>query len=323
MKSKSQSSLHSLFSNRKRIVFFLKIIIGFGLVYYLFLQFKNQQFEISFYKINYLFLTLAIILWLPNIFLQFLKWKITCKKLLDEDKNCIILSSLFAGFSAAIITPFRIGEYAGRNIPFKDKAVFDVTFTTLVDNLCHLAVIFFVGATFSVLFIKQYFNPSVTFIFFLTVSLIILLVCFFYIIHKSQDMNELLQKVKRKNFITRFLEKKAVIDKLHKEVLLKNVALSLLLFVCYNLQFAFLVAAFSDSSAIWNYLVAGTLVMFTKTIIPPVSFGELGIREGASIYFITNLGLSGIIGLYASLSLFFINVLLPAVIGLFFMLRRD
>ncbi len=323
MKSKSQSSLHSLFSNRKRIVFFLKIIIGFGLVYYLFIQFQNQQFEISFYKINYLFLTLAIILWLPNIFLQFLKWKITCKKLLDEDKNSIILSSLFAGFSAAIITPFRIGEYAGRNIPFKDKAVFDVTFATLVDNLCHLAVIFFVGATFSVLFIKQYFNPSVTFIFFLTVSLIILLVCFFYIIHKSQDMNELLQKVKRKNFITRFLEKKAVIDKLHKEVLLKNVALSFLLFVCYNLQFAFLVAAFSDSSAIWNYLVAGTLVMFTKTIIPPVSFGELGIREGASIYFITNLGLSGIIGLYASLSLFFINVLLPAVIGLFFMLRRD
>lgn len=166
MKSKSPGSFYSLFSSRKKVVFFLKIIIGLSLVYYLFIQFKNQQFEISFYKINYVFLALAIILWLPNIFLQVFKWKIICKKLLEEDKNSIIISSLFAGFSAAIITPFRIGEYAGRNIPFKDKPVFDVTFATVVDNLCHLAVIFFVGATFSVLFIKQYFNPSVTFIFF-------------------------------------------------------------------------------------------------------------------------------------------------------------
>ncbi len=323
METKVLHSFLNLFSGRKRIVFYFKILIGLSLLYYLFIQYRNQQFTIYFDKINYIYLTLAFILWFPNIYLQFYKWKIICKKLLVESDNLVILSSLFAGFSAAIVTPFRIGEYAARNIPFRNNSVFDVTFATLVDNLCHLAVIFFVGATFSVLFIKEYFNPSVTVLFFLTSSLIILLICFLYIIHISHNLNELLKKAKRKNFIVRFFEKKTIIDKLHKDVLFKNVSLSLLLFICYNLQFAFLVTAFSGNYFIWNYFVAGILVMFTKTIIPPVSFGDLGIREGASIYFISNLGLSGIIGLYASLSLFFMNVLLPAVIGLFFMLRRD
>jgi len=323
MESKFKQSLMSWFSNRKRIIFYLKLVIALSLVYYLFIQYPNQRIEISFQKINYFFLTLALLLWFPNIFLQFIKWKIICGRLLNENNNMVILSSLFCGLSAALVTPFRIGEYAARNIPFKNRSVFDVTFATLVDNLCHLAVIFFVGAAFSILFIRDYYNPSVYLIFFLTASLILLLVCFFYVILRPQFLNVLVKKTAGKKFVGSLLDKREVLNKVHKDVLIKNVLLSLLLFVTYNLQFALLVIAFSGSYSLMSFFTASILVMFTKTLVPPVSFGELGIREGASIYFISNLGLSGIFGLYASLSLFLMNVLLPAIIGLFFLLRRD
>lgn len=63
--------------------------------------------------------------------------------------------------------------------------------------------------------------------------------------------------------------------------------------------------------------------MFTKTIIPPISFGELGIREGASVFFITQLGEVASVGFNASIFLFSINLVLPAIIGVGMFLRKN
>jgi uncharacterized membrane protein YbhN (UPF0104 family) len=63
--------------------------------------------------------------------------------------------------------------------------------------------------------------------------------------------------------------------------------------------------------------------MFTKTIIPPVSMGELGIREGASVYFLTQMGESASIAFNASIFLFIINLLIPALIGVGMFFRKN
>jgi hypothetical protein len=60
---------------------------------------------------------------IPNLYLQFVKWKITCDYFLDERQNKNIAVSLFQGFTAAPFTPYRIGEYFGRAIIFKEKPI--------------------------------------------------------------------------------------------------------------------------------------------------------------------------------------------------------
>jgi len=65
------------------------------------------------------------------------------------------------------------------------------------------------------------------------------------------------------------------------------------------------------------------MVMFVKTIIPPVSMGELGIREGASVYFLTQMGEAASVGFNASIMLFIINLLIPALIGAVMFLRKN
>ncbi len=84
-----------------------------------------------------------------------------------------------------------------------------------------------------------------------------------------------------------------------------------------------LVTAFSHHSDIVHYLWAANLIMFAKTIIPPISFGELGIREGASVYFITIMGEKASVGFNASIFLFIINLLIPALIGVGMFLRKN
>ena len=93
-------------------------------------------------------------------------------------------------------------------------------------------------------------------------------------------------------------------------------------YVCFIAQFALLVSAFSLHANFINYLWAGGLVMFVKSVIPPISLGELGIREGVSVYFVKQLGENAAVGFNASISLFLINILLPALIGLILLLKR-
>ncbi len=85
----------------------------------------------------------------------------------------------------------------------------------------------------------------------------------------------------------------------------------------------FLFQHFQIILILYNYLWAANLIMFAKTIIPPISFGELGIREGASVYFITLMGESASVGFNASIFLFIINLLIPALIGVGMFLRKN
>lgn len=92
-------------------------------------------------------------------------------------------------------------------------------------------------------------------------------------------------------------------------------------YLTYIAQYGFLVAAFSNGWDIITYFWLGMLIFFAKAVIPPVTFGELGIRESASVFFAVKLGLSSAVGFNAAIFLFFINVLLPSMPGAILLLR--
>ena len=72
-----------------------------------------------------------------------------------------------------------------------------------------------------------------------------------------------------------------------------------------------------------SYIWAGSLVLFAKTIIPPVAIADLGVREGASVFFLVKMGESSSVGFNASIFLFIINVLFPAIVGMFLLLKKN
>jgi uncharacterized membrane protein YbhN (UPF0104 family) len=84
-----------------------------------------------------------------------------------------------------------------------------------------------------------------------------------------------------------------------------------------------LAEGFSAGSNFINYIWTANLVMFAKTIIPPVSAGELGIREGASVFFMKSLGGTAAAGFNASIILFVFNIVIPSITGMLLMLRRN
>jgi len=63
--------------------------------------------------------------------------------------------------------------------------------------------------------------------------------------------------------------------------------------------------------------------MFAKTFFPAVSLGELGVREGVSVFFLGQMGVSAAPAFNAALFIFFINILMPSLIGLIFLFKKN
>ena len=88
-----------------------------------------------------------------------------------------------------------------------------------------------------------------------------------------------------------------------------------LFYLTFLLQFFLLLSAFGPVQPLSALAGIGT-IMLLKTVIPPVTLGELGIREGASVIVLGHAGILPAAAFNASLLLFAVNLLLPALAGL-------
>jgi uncharacterized protein (TIRG00374 family) len=322
---KINSAITELFRKYKLvIILFIKIFIAAGMLVYLITSADFKNIISGIRQADLALLSIAFALSILNICLQYLKWRVTCKSILGETKKSKILTSLFYGLSAGIITPFRIGEYFGRAIVFKDKPFLQVTVATLLDKFFPFLIMTFFGSISAILFIHFYFGVTV----YLTVSLFIVVFLLFYIfflliVNEKFWNNFLFSGVRKSKRLSNILEKLKAFQNLDRKYLTKMLVISFLFYGCFIIQYAVLVMAFSLHNNFPAYLWAGNLIIFVKTVIPPISFGELGIREGASIYFLSFMNEQASVGFNASIFLFVINLLIPAVIGAVLLLKRN
>lgn len=315
---------NSLLVKHKKLLFFLlKLFIATGLLYYIISEVKLNEIITALEEANLNLILLVVLIAVFNIYLQFLKWKMTCNLLLAEKSSGKIFTSLLHGLAAGVSTPARVGEYFGRALVFKEKPVYKVALSTLLDKFFPLLMVVFFGSISSILFIQ--FEYEITP--FLTLSLFIALFSLFYffiylLLSESFWDSFIFDKIKKSTKLNYLLEKLKEFKNLDRRYTYKMLFVSFLFYLCYLVQYAFLVSAFSHQLNIADYMWAGILVMFAKTVIPPVSLGELGIREGASVYFISRIGESASIGFNASIFLFLINVLLPSIVGFFLLIKN-
>jgi uncharacterized membrane protein YbhN (UPF0104 family) len=298
-------------NNKNKLLVLLKILMSAGLMIFILNSVVLRNIIFVFADADKALIFSAFGLSFFNIILQYLKWKIVCNSLLSENDNGKIIHSLFYGFSAGSFTPARVGEYLGRAIPFSDKPLMQLTAAAMIDKLFSLLIVLIFGSASFLL----YFNIDI-------VSTIILVSAAALVIYLIFQRIKSYLPVARLKWTQKIYLSFSSLKNIDYKFRLKLTVLAVLFYCCFILQFALLVSAFSHHYEIINYIWTGNLVMFTKTIIPPVSLGELGIREGASVYFIKRFGETAATGFNASIFLFLINVLLPAVIGLILLLRR-
>lgn len=309
---------------RKRIEIAAKLIIGLGIIIFLVVYVDPKKIAETFAKADYIFLSLAVILLPFNLFFQFTKWKILLKRYFNIEDDRSIWLSIFYGISGGIFTPMKSGEYFARALSLKEVKVIDIIIATAVDKFIPIFFVVTIGGSFFIVFLEGLLSFSITItILLIIIYLISVIVPLMLLLSDSDISNKLRAKLKGIKLLTKLIEKISFIRSIDKKTLIQLMGVSLVYHLTFTTQMAFLLSAFSGDFEFMKFFFVANLIIFTQIVIPPIALGELGVREGAAVYYLQSMGYSSAVGFNAAFSLFTINLLIPSIVGLLLLFKRN
>ncbi|MEN8193108.1 MAG: lysylphosphatidylglycerol synthase transmembrane domain-containing protein [Bacteroidota bacterium] len=309
---------------RKRIENVVKLLFAIGLIIFLVNYVDPDKIVSTFKKADFWYLSLAIILLPVNLLFQFAKWKLLCQKYFSIYNNKSIWLSIFYGISGGIFTPMKSGEYFIRSLPLRGVKIVDVVIATAVDKVIPIFFVLIIGGPFFIIFFKDIFNLSnFTILIIIALYLISLILSIFLLFGNSIISIRLRGAVRKVSLFNKIFDKVAFIKRLDKVTLIKVIFISLLFHLTFTIQMTLLLSAYSGEFNFITFFFIANIIIFIQIVIPPIALGELGIREGAAVYLIHSLGYSSAIGFNAAFSLFTINLLIPSIVGLLLLSKRN
>jgi len=251
---------------------------------------------------NWSYLGIAFMIIIPNILVQVWKWLYILKLANSSVSFTTAFKSLLVGYPLGFVTPGRLGEI-GRALYVKEVSQGKTFRLFILDKLTNLVVILLFGAVGILILFQTQLTPVLkTFIW---VILVFITVFLLY----SVFFTSLVNLIGRLTKVHDFSRKNHII----------LLAFSLLFYFVFLVQYLLLVLNF-DAINVFEASKAAASMFLAKTILP-ISFSDLGIREGAAVYFFGKLGVSAAAALNASLLLFLFNVAFPAIAGLPILLK--
>jgi hypothetical protein len=303
---------------RKSFWILVKAMVFIAIIYIFYLQLKGFDFKTysKSLKYDYVLITLAILLMPLNWLMEFFKWKVIVQSI-TQVKSSKLTHSMLSGISTGMVTPNRIGNFIGRMVYFPSRYRWVLSLGTLYANAAQfmasiiplLLLFFIIPSNREFDHINQYLSNINIF----WISFVILIFLLIYMLVPR------FATVKFKS-INRLSNSLVLFQKSFKHKGMVLLFLSEVRFLIYSIQFYLLLIGFgADASA--NLFFAILLMYFFITLTPSLLFGKILIRENYALFFLSPFIENDLIILSASLFIWLLNLALPALIGLFFLLK--
>jgi hypothetical protein len=266
---------------------------------------KIDQIDISFFKLKAIseqLISFVLLLFLMglNWFIESIKWKFALKNIQKISLKTAI-SSVLAGISTGIFTPNRVGEFVGKIFFLEEDSREKAISVNIIASYSQLLVTILLG-TFALLVASS--------------SVLILVVVFLVVmyINITKIINWIINK-----FNISFLGKVEFTNKTDLGILF---LFSLFRYLVFLVQFIVslklvgininLFVSIKSIAAYYLYLAA----------IPTYAWSELGVRGALAVKIFDTVTNNPLQILSASSLLWIVNIALPALIGLFFLLKE-
>ncbi|NUN70042.1 MAG: flippase-like domain-containing protein [Bacteroidetes bacterium] len=291
----------------------LKIVVSIGLLGGLLLYIDVDAVTASFAAANGWYLAAGAGMAAVQLLIHLYRWRYLIRLVDAEISNADVFRSFFVGFMAGFFTPAQVGEFAGRIASHPTVNRSHVIGITLIDKLYWAALTFVIGGTGLAVFAAEQYASSWHFTYRYLITFVLgFIIAVFLSPERVKVVLTLLPERIRQH---RFYEMILVIEERFRNRnawLLFTVTAAL--YGAILLEYYFLFNAFGPV-ALGDAMMCAAAVFFVKAVILPVSFGDLGVRESAAVYFLTAVGSSAAVAFNASIVMSFLNVILPTGIG--------
>lgn len=289
-------------------VFIIKLLIVIAAFYFIYHQLaSNDQLDwAKFRKLVNEKQSVAGILFLlsfsvANRYLEILKWQNLVSFLRPisvGESTKQVLGALTAG----IFTPNGLGEYAGKAFYFDAGKTKTIIFLNLICNGIQMILTVVFGTIG--LWILGYW---------LWVLVIILSVFGFWIV------GFFTKKIMVKGYsIQKLLER---LNEIPKPIHRKNIVLAVGRYLVFSHQYYFLFLAFGVDLPYVTLMANIAVVYFLASSLPSFQFLDFAVKGSVAMFFFGKLGVNEWIVVFISTLMWFLNVVLPVVIGSYFVLR--
>lgn len=263
-------------------------------------------------------LWLVVLMMLLNWGLEARKWQLLVKPL-ENFSFFTAFKSVLAGCSITMLTPNRIGEYGGRIIYVSDENRLKAISHTILGSLSQLFITFLFGT--SGLLYLAFFSGSEELL-----NNVLPRLALNILLYASVLLSiGLLLLYLRAGFLVKLLEKAGVLKRFVKYVehlddfsrkqLLKILFLSFLRYLVFIAQYLVLLRLFGVEINVVVCFWLLAVFYLVMVLAPTIGFTELPVRAAASVQ-VLQLYSSNIVGIQAaSLGIWLINLVVPAIIG--------
>lgn len=276
--------------------------------------------------LDFFLLCIVIVLMFVNWGIESYKWQFLIKKV-EKISFTRAVKAIFAGACISIFTPNRLGEFGGRIFYVNRTRRMEAILITLLGNMGQLLIAIVFGLLSLLVFIQSYHVFMLGNYGFPILEILVLLIgtvlfWSFFNVHLIAPLLKKLPKLTRINLRKKYQKKWSACADVF--ALYSRQELTWLLFVCftrfavYCIQFYLLLFIFGVPLPLLEGLVLISMCFFALTVIPTITLAELGIRGSVAIYFIGILSHNDLGILTASMSLWAINLAIPALIGSYF-----
>ena len=296
------------------LVLLIKLLIVGGAFYFIYSQLAHndkldwEKFIILFQKNQSVTgISFILLLSILNRYFEILKWQNLVSylhKISLPEATKQVLGALTAG----LFTPNGVGEYAGKGLFFKKSEAKKVVFLNLICNGIQMILSVVFG-----LFGLLYFNANYNIITPKTVS-ILFGICFllFGILFFSKKIN-----IKGYS-IEKLIHK---INEIPKAIHQKNIFLAICRYLVFSHQYYFLFLAFDVDLPYFTMIATIASVYFLASSLPTFQFLDFAVKGSVAVYFFGILGVNEWIVVFISTLMWFLNVVLPVIIGSYYVMN--
>ncbi len=313
---------------KKTISFLLKIgIVAFAL-FFLYQQLNSQSsfddFNIDYIflkiKKNYFVIILVVFFMFINWFLESLKWRFLISKI-EKISIKRSIRAIFSGITISTFTPNRVGEYGGRVFCLQKGDRIQAVLITVIGSMAQLLTTIIFGLIGVLLLPNlmpgfESFLSDLVFAYPIMVFIIILLIVLLLgVFFNTSVLSILLSKIK---FLRKFVKYTNVFSFYSYSDLLEVLLYSIARYLVFTFQFFILLQVFDVHVSYIDMMILSTNMLFIISIIPTIAITEIGVRGSVALFLFSLVSTNTLGILSATLIMWVINLLLPAMIGTIF-----
>jgi hypothetical protein len=292
----------------KYLLFIVKLTIVLLSFYFIYGELKNNDqlnwakfFLLLEEKQSVLGILFLLSFSVANRYLEILKWQNLVSFLRPisiGESTKQVLGALTAG----IFTPNGLGEYAGKALYFDKKKTKKIIFLNLICNGIQMILTIIFGTIGLWLLGYRFW------------VLVIFGICILFF-----GISFLTKSIKIKGFSTEKLLTK--INEIPKTIHHKNILLAIGRYLVFSHQYYFLFLAFDVDLPYLTMMASIAAVYFLASSLPSFQFLDFAVKGSVALFFFEKLGVNEWVVVFISTLMWFLNVVLPVVIGSYFVLK--